>query len=98
MSDDDAKRVLGAIDTALRAGRITPAEAPRFRKAMEDASEPEVVALIEQMPEGRVPLEAKAVIWGPDDDGPPLPGGALPEWASLLSRAERAELAARRPR
>lgn len=85
------------IDTALRAGRITPAEAPRFRQAMEDADEESVTKLMADMPEGRVPLEAKALVWGPDEIGPPLPpGGALPRGWSLLTEAQQAEIAARR--
>lgn len=85
-----------ALDAALAVGRITPAERGRFERAM-DADEAAAIRLLERMPEGRVPLEAKAQVWGQDEMGPPLPpSGALPRGWSLLSAGEQVESAARR--
>ena len=84
-----------ALDAALSTGKITPAERERFARAM-DADEAAAIKLLAAMPEGRVPLAAKAQVWGPDETGPPLPPGELPAHMSLLSESERAESEARR--
>ncbi|MDP2711618.1 MAG: hypothetical protein Q8O56_10400 [Solirubrobacteraceae bacterium] len=84
------------IQKAMRAGRVTPAEAVRFYEAM-SADEQAATKLLDAMPEGRVPLEPRAQVWGPHECGPPLPpNGMLPEGISLLSASQRAEVAARR--
>ena len=71
------------VRAAIRAGRVTPAEGPRFFAAM-SADEAEANRLLDAMPEGRLPLEAKAQVWPVDEPGPPLePGGQLPQgWKS----------------
>lgn len=81
-----------AINAALNAGRITPAETARIREAM-NADEQAAMKLLERMPEGRLPLEPKAHVPDPEN---PAGSGELPAHMSLLSASQRDELARRR--
>jgi len=87
------------IRAAMDAGRLTPAESTRVFEAM-SADEAAATALLDRLPEGRVPLQPRAVV--PDPEGGPLagvaPGDTLPDGVSILSRAQRDEIAERRRR
>jgi len=82
------------IRGALEAGRLTPHEGTRVFEAM-STDEAAAAKLLERLPEGRVPLQPRALAPDPEN---PVGSGALPDEWSLLSRTERAELAERRRR
>ena len=85
------------VRAARDEGRITPAEVPRILAAM-NVDEAAATALLDRLPPGRLPLQPCAI--APDPEAGPLagvaPGGPLPDGVSLLSRTQRAEIAARR--
>lgn len=90
-----AKRRDEKVGTALTAGRITLAEREHYRSLL-DVDEERAGALLEALPSGRVPLEARAEAPDPEAAGLPPVGEPLPSNVSLLNPSERAALAARR--
>lgn len=93
------RRRVERIRAAMNEGRLTPAEGRNVLAAMA-ADENAACKLLDELPQGRVPLEPRAEVPLTDGEGGLVawtpPGGALPDGLSLLSRSERAEAQERR--
>ena len=84
------------IAAALAAGRVSPVEARRFRQAMEDADEASVTAMLERMPEGRLPLAQRSHCPDPENPYGSVGPGPLPQGLSLLRPEQQREIAEHR--
>lgn len=89
------RKRIECVTAAIREGRVTPAEGPRFFEAM-SADEAAATKLLAAMPEGRLPLEPRAHVPDPENPAGMLSPGQLPDALSLLSRDQRAEIEERR--
>ncbi len=81
--------------TAVAAGKITPAQLSHYRSLL-DIDEDGTAKLIDDLPTGIVPLAATAMVPDPEADQFASEDGLLPDNVSLLTSGQRADLRARR--